>query len=368
MKKLLLVVILSSVFLFAGCSKERWVYGQALEMQSNDEVGIVSFTMREGASQEIGILLTDETSIEFWIKRDEGRSDGKGYRLSKEELENANVSVQIHNSERTLVKENGEKIPAYNAKKIEIIAKDTGERIQLKDGTEVEIWEESFGNPRVYKLENGAELLRDEGRTGPSNAMISGQEKFDDLKKEVQIRILTYIEEKITLYDVTEELEKAYAAYRKKTEQEEFDTPILCQDILLRASNDRMLYFTVIGTASDQREHTKEIGIGMAFERETGEPVEMWDLFRCTKKELVQTILKCSKISDPVLEQEMLETLRPEYILFYPNTLEVRFPNGTLPSKEEKDQSYNAFAFDWSEKAIKEIVHEWAIPKEIHEK
>lgn len=228
MKKLLFVVILSSVFLFAGCSKERWVYGQALEMQSNDEIGIVSFTMREGASQEIGILLTDETSIELWIKRDEGRSDGKGYRLSKEELENANVSVQIQNSERTLVKENGEKIPAYNAKKIEIIAKDTGERIQLKDGTEVEIWEESFGNPRVYKLENGAELLRDEGRTGPSNAMISGQEKFDDLKKEVQIRILTYIEEKITLYDVTEELEKAYAAYRKKTEQEEFDTPILC--------------------------------------------------------------------------------------------------------------------------------------------
>lgn len=84
MKKLLFVVILSSVFLFAGCSKERWVYGQALEMQSNDEVGIVSFTMREGASQEIGILLTDETSIEFWIKRDEGRSDGKGYRLSME--------------------------------------------------------------------------------------------------------------------------------------------------------------------------------------------------------------------------------------------------------------------------------------------
>ena len=37
------------------------------------------------------------------------------------------------------MKENGEKIPAYNAKKIEIIAKDTGERIKLKDGTEVEI-------------------------------------------------------------------------------------------------------------------------------------------------------------------------------------------------------------------------------------
>ena len=363
MKKLLFVVILGSVFLFAGCSKERWIYGQALEMQSNDGVGIVSFTMQEGASQEIGILLTDETSIESWIKNDEE----KRYRLSKEELENANVSVQIHNSERTLVKENGEKIPAYNAKKIEIIAKDTGERIKLKDGTEVEIWEESHENPKVYKLENGAEILRDGGRTGPSNALVPEQEKFDDLKKKVQTRILTYIEEKIVLYDITEELEKSYAAYKKKTAQEEFDTPILCQDILLRASNDRMLYFTVTGTTSEQGEHTKEIGMGMAFDRETGEPVEMWDLFRCTKKELVQTILKCSKISDPVLEQEMLEALRPEYILFYSDTLEVRFPNGTLPSKEEKGKSFDAFSFDWSEKAIKEIVHEWAIPKEIHE-
>ncbi len=50
MKKLFLVLLFSSVFLFAGCSKERWIYGQALEMQSNDEVGIVSFTMQEGSS------------------------------------------------------------------------------------------------------------------------------------------------------------------------------------------------------------------------------------------------------------------------------------------------------------------------------
>lgn len=364
MKKMLFVVIFVSVFLFSGCSKERWINGKALEMQSNDEVGIVSFTMREGASQEIGILLTDETLIESWIKNGD---DGKRYRLSKEELENANVNVQIHNSKRSFMKENGEKIPAYNAKKIEIIAKDTGKRIQLKDGTELEIWVEDFGKTQVYKLENGTEILRDGGTTGPSNAMISGEKKFNDLKKEVQTRILTFIEEKIALYDVTEELEKAYAAYGKKTKQEEFDTPILCQDIVLCASNDRMLYFTVTGTASEQGEHTKEIGMGMAFDCETGESMVMWDLFRCTKEELVQTILKCSKISDSVLEQEMLEALRPEYILFYPDTLEVRFPNGTLPSKEEKGQSYASFAFDWSEKAIKEIVHEWAIPKEIHE-
>ena len=52
--------------------------------------------------------------------------------------------------------------------------------------------------------------------SGPSNAMVPEQEKFDDLKKKVQTRILKYIEEKIVLYDITEELEKAYAAYKKR--------------------------------------------------------------------------------------------------------------------------------------------------------
>lgn len=145
------------------------------------------------------------------------------------------------------------------------------------------------------------------------------------------------------------------------------DVPYLYQSIHLVASNDRMVYFVVSQTGSEQGESTKNFDMSMAVDRETGESVEMWDLLRCTKEELVQTILKCSKISDSVLEQEMLAELRPEYIFFEPETLEVSFPNGTLQSKEEEGKYCDTFAFDWSENAIKEIVHDWAIPKEIHE-
>ena len=32
--------------------------------------------------------------------------------------------------------------------------------------------------------------------------------------------------------------------------------------------------------------------MGMAFDRETGEPVEMWNLFRCTKKRIGSNDIK----------------------------------------------------------------------------
>ncbi len=66
-------------------------------------------------------------------------------------------------------------------------------------------------------------------------------------------------------------------------------------------------------------------------------------------------------------EKAIKEIVHAEYIFFEPETLEVNFPNGTLQSKEEEGKDYDTFAFDWSEKAIKEIVHDWAIPKEIHQ-
>lgn len=367
MKKLLFVVILSSIFLFAGCSKERCLEGKVLEIQSNEDVGVVAFTIKPDGNPETRILLTDETSIVSWMRQYEGRNDEYNSRLSQKELENTCASVWFSGPKRTFTKENGEKIPAYNATSIQIIGGDSRERVSLRDGTEVEIWIEDYGRTKVYKLEGGAELLKEERLSDLSNDIVSGQARFDALKEEVQTRILTYIETHVDLYDVSEELEKAYAAYQKKEETEVFDVPYLYQSIHLVASNDRMVYFDVSQRGSEQGESTKNFDMSMAFDCETGEPVEMWDLFRCTKEELVQTILKCSEISDPVLEEKMLAELRPEYILLLPETLEVSFPNGTLQSKEEEEKNYNTFSIDWSEKGIQEIVYEWAIPKEIHQ-
>ena len=53
------------------------------------------------------------------------------------------------------------------------------------------------GRTQVYKLEDGTELLEDAGKSDPSNCMVPEQEKFDEMKKKVQPRILNYIETQI---------------------------------------------------------------------------------------------------------------------------------------------------------------------------
>ena len=44
--------------------------------------------------------------------------------------------------------------------------------------------------------------------------------------------------------------------------------------------------------------------------------------------------LKAADISDPGLLSEMEAAMKPEYIILFPDALEVAFPQGTLPSQE----------------------------------
>lgn len=93
MKKLFSVLLFSSVFLFAGCSQKRYLEGQVLEIQSNEDVGVVAFTIKADGNPETGILLTDETSIVSWIRQYEGRNDGYDSRLSFKLLVEISESV-----------------------------------------------------------------------------------------------------------------------------------------------------------------------------------------------------------------------------------------------------------------------------------
>lgn len=43
--------------------------------------------------------------------------------------------------------------------------------------------------------------------------------------------------------------------------------------------------------------------------------------------------LKAADISDPGLLSEMEAAMKPEYIILFPDALEVAFPQGTLPSQ-----------------------------------
>ena len=59
----------------------------------------------------------------------------------------------------------------------------------------------------------------------------------------------------------------------------------------------------------------------------------------------------------PALRDEMKAALRPEYIVLFPQNLEVTFPRGTLLSQEH---SY-IVSLDYDE--LRAVFQTWAIPK-----
>ena len=124
MKKIFWCVVLGTAFFLIGCSNEKHVEGQVVEIQSNEDIGVVSFIMQTEESEEIGILLTDETSVVSWM----GKLQDSGGRLTAEDFENMYVSVLYRDSSaRTLGKEDGTTVRAYKAQEVRISGGDTRE-------------------------------------------------------------------------------------------------------------------------------------------------------------------------------------------------------------------------------------------------
>lgn len=121
-----------------------------------------------------------------------------------------------------------------------------------------------------YRLPNGPELLSVRRSSGPENVLVGGAEGYADLPEAAQQRVSAYYQEQGLLYDTQAELERAYRAYV-----------------------------------------------------DTGCP-----------EALITALLNCSEVTEPTLRREMTTAFRPEYLVFFPEHLEVSFPQGVLPSQE----------------------------------
>lgn len=103
----------------------------------------------------------------------------------------------------------------------------------------------------------------------------------------------------------------------------------------------------------------QEIRIGTAFNKNTGESIDIWDLFSLPKKEVFQQLMAVSYIEDTDFIAEMESAMKSEYIIFFPNHLEINFPQGTLPSQEH---SYG-IGIEYGD--LKDLLYDWAIPYSI---
>lgn len=163
-----------------------------------------------------------------------------------------------------------------------------------------------------------------------------------------------------TLYDVEEELERIWATEGVDAGERHY---LVNQETDLTAASPRVLYFQTSvmipffsgeegGPAIEQYEQNA------AFDRETGEKLDIWFLFAVPEEEARAALVDRMADGDSVLRMEMQAALRPEYITFHSDRLDITFPRGTLPSQEHSA----GWGLDYQE--LDGLLQPWAIPVE----
>ena len=219
----------------------------------------------------------------------------------------------------------------------------------MQDGTQVEVCQKNGGV--LYALPKGPELL-DVHTPYPPDIALDGVHGLEELSQEAQDNIVAYYEKQGLLYDELEELEVVYQSYLEAGSPASFSTCLILQDTYLSASSPRVIYFTTSLQAP-----SKYLEVGTAFYRDTGERVDMEDLFTCTPEELEQALLYEAGITDSTHRLEMEEAFALDRLILGPDLLRVQYEAGTLPSQ---DATY-FLSFDYGD-TILERMHAWAVP------
>ena len=185
---------------------------------------------------------------------------------------------------------------------------------------------------------------------------VGGVEDFDQLSAPAREAVASYYAEQGLLYDVEEVLGRAYADYRDGGE--DFSTYLVEQSVSPSASNERLMYFTTTVFCSIDSGTAEETSLPAVFDRETGEKLDIWSLFAVPEAEARAALLDKMADGSDVPRTELEAALRPEYIIFRTDRLDITFPRGTLPSQEYATGG----SFDYAE--LDGLLQPWAIPVE----
>ncbi|WP_143162380.1 hypothetical protein [Sporobacter termitidis] len=230
--------------------------------------------------------------------------------------------------------------------------------ITFSDGESADLWRTAYDGRDTYKLSDETTLLTVQDPIGPDNTHVAGVESFDDLSASAQKAVSAFYEAQGLLYDTQAELKNAYAAYLAcQASGTEYRARYISQDIAPTASNDHIMCFLTSVLLPADGQTSQELRLGAAFDRETGKALSNWDLFTLPEAETRQWLLDAFD-ADPSLRAEMEAALKPEYIILFPNNLEVTFPQGALPSQEFR----YGIGLDYNK--LRAVLQPWAIPND----
>lgn len=333
----LLLVMLAFAIALTGCS-DRTIYGEVSGVKTDDQTGTFSFVLTQDGAEAITVTTDENTHIFSWLDA-----------VTESDLRaGATEGIMVSVTGRTSTS-------GMAATEVQIDQLLTRNAHRLEDGTQIDVL--TGLNHTMYCLADGTELLMVQNPVGPDNVYVGSVESLDDLPKEAQQKIKDYYDAQGILYDELQTLEDAYRAY--SIAPDSFATYILGQDIAPTASSDEIICFLTCVTMPDGGPHlATELRLGAVFDKETGDVIPAEELFTCERDEIIANLAQLCKLDDPALQAEMEEAFKPEYVIIFPDNLEITFPQGALP---EYGTSFG-MGFDYSPEVL-ELLQPWAVPK-----
>ena len=329
---MLFMAVLLCTLLLAGCG-EKTIRGEVMEVNTD---GQLSFVLDQEVGGPITIQTDEDTHIFSWIDE----APESDFREGNVEGMMVQVTLKKFRKEKT-------------ASQVLIEQRKIRDYYTLADGTKVDL---TIGlNEHGYSIPNVTELLQVRDPVGPENVQIVGQESLRDLPEEAQQNIMAYYEAQGLFYDEFQTLEDAYEAF---CTWDKFYAFYLSQEIMLVASSDEVMYILTDFMLDRGMEGTDELRLCAAFDKKTGEEIPMTDIFTCKPEEIFTNLIEICDLGkdDPI--EEMKAVFKPEYIVIFPENLEITFPEEVLP---EYGMDFG-MGIDLDNEALLELIHPWAVP------
>ena len=335
MKKKILIMALIICLLLCGC-RELTIRGEMMGWFSDGQTGICGFSILRENGDGLSVIVDGHTQIFSWVE-DITVSDFKAGTMD-------GIVVDIKGD----VKQD-----TIYATEIQIEGRWFRNEYTLSDGTGVDLFK--AGLYSTYSLGSGENLLFVQKTTGVEEAYIPGIGTLADLPEMAQENIKAWYDAQGLLYDVSQCLEEAYAAWI--ADREAFHTYTLGQETIPAASNEEVIYFLTIASLPET-----ELRLCAAFDKQTGEEIPMEDIFTCEPREMIQRLAEIAGIDDGALIEEMKSAFKAEYVTVSQNYLEINFPAGTLPSEE----LLLGMGFEYDEE-VRKLLHPYAVPSGVSE-
>lgn len=229
----------------------------------------------------------------------------------------------------------------------------------LSDGTVVDRWIAEVFENTVYLTADGWELLRIPPRVDIANVSVGYLEGFQHLNETAQEKVRAYYEKNMPELNVPGLLEAAWQDLNTISPEEGMFSPWWArQDVFPVAYNDSIMCFAVETTTVGSDKAARIDRVHTIFRRESGEVVEVWDLFAADRDDAMDIIARALAQNAAQIEEIRAALEGENVVRLQQGGVEFCFPRGSLSWSE-----YDCFMY--LDCAELDIWQDWAITEKL---